>query len=174
MLRLVRHVAAKVSPNYAMPCGVVLLVKLLQKDEKQKRLVGTADAREELQLQTCSTFLTKAAISFSMLNLSIAWMAKSTASCCMSSDMSTFFITAFFSDMLALFTAQRRRETHFSPHSSCRLHLSCTTPVPPVPQLALLSSFTGCWQESTCFILLKKKQTQCYLTAVENKKPNLR
>ena len=30
MLRLVRYVAAKVPPDNAMPCGVVLLVKLLQ------------------------------------------------------------------------------------------------------------------------------------------------
>uniref|UniRef100_A0A669CEL4 Uncharacterized protein n=2 Tax=Oreochromis TaxID=8139 RepID=A0A669CEL4_ORENI len=30
MLRLVCHVAAKVPPNNAVPCGVVLLVKLLQ------------------------------------------------------------------------------------------------------------------------------------------------
>uniref|UniRef100_A0A3B5ABE3 Uncharacterized protein n=1 Tax=Stegastes partitus TaxID=144197 RepID=A0A3B5ABE3_9TELE len=30
MLRLVRHVAAKVPPNNAVPCGVVLFVKLLQ------------------------------------------------------------------------------------------------------------------------------------------------
>ena len=30
MLRLVRHVAAKVPPNNAVPCGVILLVKLLQ------------------------------------------------------------------------------------------------------------------------------------------------
>lgn len=35
-----------------------------------------------------------AAMSFSMLNRSMAWLAQSTASCCISSDMSAFLITA--------------------------------------------------------------------------------
>lgn len=49
-------------------------------------------------------------MSFSMLNFSIACVAKSTASCCMSSDMSAFLITAFFSDMLASLTAHGGEE----------------------------------------------------------------
>ena len=36
-------------------------------------------------------------MSFSMLYFSMAWVAQSTASCCMSSDMSAFLITAFLS-----------------------------------------------------------------------------
>ena len=48
------------------------------------------------------TFLMNAAMSFSMLYFSRAWVAHSTASCCMSSDMSAFLITAFLSDMVAL------------------------------------------------------------------------
>lgn len=48
------------------------------------------------------TFLMYAAISFSMLYFSRACVAHSTASCCMSSDMSAFLITAFLSDMVAL------------------------------------------------------------------------
>lgn len=49
-----------------------------------------------------TTFLMNAAMSFSMLYFSRACVAHSTASCCMSSDMSAFFITAFLSDMVAL------------------------------------------------------------------------
>lgn len=48
------------------------------------------------------TFLMYAAMSFSMLYFSRACVAHSTASCCMSSDMSAFLITAFLSDMVAL------------------------------------------------------------------------
>ena len=36
-------------------------------------------------------------MSFSMLYFSMAWVAQSTASCCMSSDISAFLITAFLS-----------------------------------------------------------------------------
>lgn len=43
------------------------------------------------------TFLMYAAMSFSMLYFSMACVAQSTASCCMSSDMSAFLITAFLS-----------------------------------------------------------------------------
>lgn len=53
------------------------------------------------------TFLMNAAMSFSMLYFSRACVAHSTASCCMSSDMSAFLITAFLSDMVAL-----ARNTH--------------------------------------------------------------
>lgn len=41
-----------------------------------------------------NSFLMKAAMSFSMLNFSRACVAQSTESCCMSSDMSAFLITA--------------------------------------------------------------------------------
>lgn len=41
-------------------------------------------------------------MSFSMLYFSIACVAQSTASCCMSSDMSAFLITAFRSDIVTL------------------------------------------------------------------------
>ena len=47
-----------------------------------------------------NSFLMKAAMSFSMLNFSRACDAQSTASCCMSSDMSAFLITALRSAML--------------------------------------------------------------------------
>lgn len=40
-------------------------------------------------------------MSFSMLYFSMAWVAQSTASCCMSSDMSAFLITAFLSVMVS-------------------------------------------------------------------------
>lgn len=40
-------------------------------------------------------------MSFSILYFSMAWVAQSTASCCMSSDMSAFLITAFLSVMPA-------------------------------------------------------------------------
>ena len=39
-------------------------------------------------------------LTFSMLNFSKAWVAKSTASCCISSFMSAFLMTAFRSDIL--------------------------------------------------------------------------
>ena len=48
------------------------------------------------------TFLTYAAMSFSMLYFSRACVAQSTASCCMSSDMSAFFTTALRSDMVSV------------------------------------------------------------------------
>lgn len=49
---------------------------------------------------SCLTFLMYAAMSFSMLYFSMACVAQSTASCCMSSDMSAFLITAFLSVMV--------------------------------------------------------------------------
>ena len=39
-------------------------------------------------------------VTFSMLYFSSAWEAQSTASCCMSSDISAFLITAFRSDIV--------------------------------------------------------------------------
>lgn len=48
------------------------------------------------------TFLIYAAMSFSILYFSMACVAQSTASCCMSSDISAFFITAFLSVMMAV------------------------------------------------------------------------
>merc|ERR1712064_56486 len=51
-----------------------------------------------------NSFLMKAAMSFSMLYFSSAWVAQSTASCCISSDMSAFLITAFLSDILSELT----------------------------------------------------------------------
>lgn len=60
-----------------------------------------------LEVTTCPHTLinhcdghSQAAMSFSMLNFSIAWAAQSIASCCMSSDMSAFLITAFLSAIL--------------------------------------------------------------------------
>eukprot|EP00416_Gambierdiscus_australes_P030073 CAMPEP_0171088166 /NCGR_PEP_ID=MMETSP0766_2-20121228/20613_1 /TAXON_ID=439317 /ORGANISM="Gambierdiscus australes, Strain CAWD 149" /LENGTH=80 /DNA_ID=CAMNT_0011545937 /DNA_START=232 /DNA_END=471 /DNA_ORIENTATION=+ len=46
-----------------------------------------------------NSFLMKAAMSFSMLYFSSAWVAQSMASCCMSSAMSAFLITALRSAM---------------------------------------------------------------------------
>lgn len=46
-------------------------------------------------------------MSFSILYFSMACVAQSTASCCMSSDMSAFLITAFRSDMVTLQKEQR-------------------------------------------------------------------
>lgn len=51
------------------------------------------------QISAQLTFLMYAAMSFSMLYFSMACVAQSTASCCMSSDMSAFLITAFLSVM---------------------------------------------------------------------------
>lgn len=48
-----------------------------------------------------NSFLMYAAMSFSMLNFSIACVAHSTASCCISSVISAFFITAFLSVILS-------------------------------------------------------------------------
>lgn len=50
-------------------------------------------------------------MSFSMLYFSMAWVAQSTASCCMSSDMSAFLITAFLSVMVQAACWGRNRET---------------------------------------------------------------
>lgn len=51
-----------------------------------------------------NSFFMYAATSFSMLYLARAWDAMSTASCCISSDISAFLITAFLcSVILALF-----------------------------------------------------------------------
>merc|ERR1712064_171111 len=47
-----------------------------------------------------NSFLMKAAMSFSMLYFSKAWVAHSTASVCMSSDISAFLMTAFRSVMI--------------------------------------------------------------------------
>merc|ERR1719503_112756 len=49
-----------------------------------------------------NSFLMKAAISFSMLNFSRAWVEISIASCCISSDISAFLTTAFLSAILKL------------------------------------------------------------------------
>merc|ERR1719329_376117 len=73
VLGLVGDVGTEVSTNDTMPGGVVLLVEL---------------------------FLEKAAISFSMLNFSRAWVEISIASCCISSDISAFLTTAFLSAIL--------------------------------------------------------------------------
>lgn len=48
-------------------------------------------------------------MSFSMLYFSIACVAQSTASCCMSSDMSAFLITAFRSDIVTLHAGESAR-----------------------------------------------------------------
>ena len=50
-------------------------------------------------------------MSFSMLYFSMACVAQSTASCCMSSDMSAFFITAFRSVMVALHRQREQSKT---------------------------------------------------------------
>merc|ERR1712087_596729 len=70
-----RHVGAEVAAHDAVPGGVVLLVELL---------------------------LDEGAMSFSMLYFSRACVAQSTASCCMSSAMSAFLITALRSVILAV------------------------------------------------------------------------
>lgn len=52
-------------------------------------------------------------MSFSILYFSMAWVAQSTASCCMSSDMSAFLITAFLSVMVRMMmmpAEERKRE----------------------------------------------------------------
>lgn len=51
-------------------------------------------------------------MSFSMLYFSMAWVAQSTASCCMSSDMSAFLITAFLSVMVEDVCGGRREHVH--------------------------------------------------------------
>lgn len=48
-------------------------------------------------------------MSFSILYFSMACVAQSTASCCMSSDMSAFLITAFRSDMVTLHGGESAR-----------------------------------------------------------------
>ena len=51
--------------------------------------------------QSTSSLAYQKELTFSMLYFESAWEAQSTASCCMSSDMSAFLITAFLcSDML--------------------------------------------------------------------------
>jgi hypothetical protein len=52
----------------------------------------------------------KAAMSFSMLYFSMAWVATSTASCCISSVMSAFLITAFRSDIFFKTLTKEREE----------------------------------------------------------------
>lgn len=46
------------------------------------------------------SFKSESKHTFSILYFSRAWVAQSTASCCISSDISAFFITAFLSDIL--------------------------------------------------------------------------
>lgn len=53
-------------------------------------------------------------MSFSMLYFSMACVAQSTASCCMSSDMSAFLITAFRSDIVTLQWEHRSTADDFS------------------------------------------------------------
>lgn len=64
------------------------------------------------------TFLINAAMSFSMLYFSRACVAHSTASCCMSSDMSAFLITAFLSVMVAV--AEKKHNTQRTIHQPHR------------------------------------------------------
>ena len=72
---------------------------------QKKERVDVADhvtAPTDVWLHPCSLLSPswcRAAMSFSMLYFSMACVAQSTASCCMSSDMSAFLITAFLSVM---------------------------------------------------------------------------
>lgn len=103
VLRFVRHIAAKVATDNHVPGGPVLLVELLlnvcrreQRREKTRRK-RSAERPSHRQLRDpVSSRLgnAHAAMSFSMLNFSIAWLAQSTQSCCMSSDMSAFLMIA--------------------------------------------------------------------------------
>ena len=83
MLRFVRNVRPEVTAYDAVPSWVVLFIELL---------------------------LMNAAMSFSILYFSNAWDAQSTASCCMSSDMSAFLITALRSAMFASFLVFKKGE----------------------------------------------------------------
>lgn len=119
---LVSHVASEVPSHDAVPGRVIFLVKLLW---TTKTWSPCSTLREDCSYIGCvslTTFLMKAAMSFSMLYFSRACVAHSTASCCMSSDMSAFLITAFLSDMVALgnttatqaedTSSQRRRQAN--------------------------------------------------------------
>lgn len=106
MFRLVCHIRTKVTANDAMPSGIVLLVKFFLNEGGNilQFIFALRKARLRNELEYKKNKIAKNichALAFSMLNLFNASEAQSTASCCISSDMSAFLMTAFRgSDML--------------------------------------------------------------------------
>ncbi len=105
------HVRAEVTTYNAMPCGVVFLVKLLLDIRSNvlssmnilqtNHLIRTEfKAIKPVSIQSAySAYNLRTVPTFSILYFSKAWDAQSTASCCISSDISAFLITAFRSAM---------------------------------------------------------------------------
>ena len=98
---------AKVPPNYAMPSGIILFVKLffdvrcnVLKKIKRQFYKGHGTNQSINNLNKKIKVFPINILTFSMLYFSKACVAQSTASCCISSDMSAFLITAFRSAIL--------------------------------------------------------------------------
>lgn len=92
MFGLMCHIRTKISTNNAVPGRMMLFIEFLFNVTK-KTLINSFEGVSKQSK-------THAAMSFSILNFSKACVAQSTASCCMSSDMSAFLTTALRSDMV--------------------------------------------------------------------------
>jgi hypothetical protein len=98
MFRLVCDIGTEVASNNAMPCGVILFVKFFL-DISCNVLItkkkGVKCQIRRFQERKCELMQT-----FSILYFSNACDAQSTASCCISSDISALLITALRSAIL--------------------------------------------------------------------------
>jgi hypothetical protein len=117
MFGLVRDIRTKISPNNAMPCWVVFLIELF--------LDISSNVLERKSVREMVIGSVRHYVTFSILYFSNACDAQSTASCCISSDMSALLITALRSAILSLFLLVSRFATPSRTH---------TQRIPPVFQ----------------------------------------
>ncbi|TNN66050.1 hypothetical protein EYF80_023678 [Liparis tanakae] len=94
----------------AVPCMRDISHQCIFRFRFREKNSSTPSRNFSARLEEQDGHLAQAAMSFSMLYFSMAWVAQSTASCCMSSDMSAFLITAFLSVMVEDEDALRKRK----------------------------------------------------------------
>ena len=99
VLRFVGDIGAKVAADNAVPSGVVLLVKFLL-NVSRNILYTMENCKTGEHAEGCVSKSGEILHTFSMLYFSKAWDAQSTASCCISSDMSAFLMTALRSAII--------------------------------------------------------------------------
>ena len=87
MLCLMRYITTEISTYNYMPCWIILFIEFLF-------YICC------YILQSVRFVVKGISLTFSMLYFDKAWDAQSTASCCISSDMSAFFITAFLCSVI--------------------------------------------------------------------------